>query len=58
MARLSDADLAKLKSEVSLLRLAESQGYQPQKQGKDYAILCPFHEEKPPSCIISQKKCF
>jgi len=44
MARLSETELSKLKNEVSLLRLVESQGHQPKKQGKDYVISCPFHE--------------
>lgn len=56
MAQIPKDQLDRIKNEVSLLRLVESQGYQPQKQGKDYAILCPFHEEKTPSCIISPKK--
>jgi len=55
MARLSDQELTKLKSEVSLLRLVESQGHAPKKQGKDYVIICPFHEEATPSLIISPK---
>ena len=53
MARIPAEQIEKLKSEVSLLSLIESQGYQPVKQGKDYAICCPFHEEKTPSLIIS-----
>ncbi len=57
MARLSDDEIAKLKDQVSLLRLVESQGYQPKKQGKDYAIRCPFHDgDDTPSLIISPKK--
>ena len=56
MARLSDADIAKLKDQISLLRLVESQGYQPSRQGKDYVIACPFHEDDTPSLIISPKK--
>ena len=55
MARLSEAELSKLKNEVSLLRLVESQGYQPKKQGKDYVISCPFHDDKTPSMVISPK---
>ncbi len=55
MARLSEAELSKLKNEVSLLRLVESQGHTPKKQGKDYVISCPFHEEATPSLIISPK---
>ena len=55
MARLPDDEIAKLKEQVSLLRLVESQGYRPQKQGKDYAIKCPFHEDDTPSLIITPK---
>ena len=57
MARLPDDEITRLKDEVSLLRLVESQGYQPKKQGKDYAICCPFHDEdESPSLIISPQK--
>jgi len=55
MPRISDDQIERIKQEVSLLRLAESQGYTPKKHGKDYAVCCPFHEEKTPSCIISPK---
>jgi len=55
MARIPNDQLERIKQEVSLLRLAEDQGYKPQKQGKDYAVCCPFHEDKTPSCIISPK---
>jgi DNA primase len=55
MARIPNDQLERIKQEVSLLRLAEVQGYQLQKQGKDYAVCCPFHEDKTPSCIISPK---
>ena len=53
MARIPNDQLERIKQDVSLLRLAEDQGYQPQKQGKDYAVCCPFHDDKTPSCIIS-----
>ena len=58
MARLSDDELDRLKSEVSLLRLVESQGYQHKKHGTkgDYVISCPFHDDKTPSMVISSKK--
>ena len=55
MARIADEVIGKIKSEVSLVRLAESQGYTLKKQGKDFALCCPFHEDKTPSCIISPK---
>jgi len=38
MARFTDETINRIKTEVSLLRLVESQGYQPKKQGKDWAI--------------------
>ena len=56
MARISDAEVAKLKEQISLLHLIESQGYQPKKQGKDYVICCPFHEDDTPSLVITPSK--
>jgi len=58
MARLSDDVINRIKQEVSLLRLVESQGYQPKKHGAkgDYVISCPFHDDKTPSMVISSKK--
>ncbi|MCD9460955.1 CHC2 zinc finger domain-containing protein, partial [Marinibactrum halimedae] len=53
MARIAEEVINKIKSDISLVRLAESQGFKLVKQGKDYAVCCPFHEEKTPSCIIS-----
>lgn len=53
MARIPDEQIERLKQEVSLLRLVERQGYQPKKQGKDYVIRCPFHEDDTPSLVIS-----
>ena len=53
MARIPADQIEKMKIEVSLLRLVESQGYQPKKQGKDYVLCCPFHDDKTPSLIIS-----
>ena len=55
MARFADEVIERIKAEVSLLRLAESQGYAPKRQGKDYAVCCPFHDDKTPSCVISPK---
>ena len=55
MARLADEVVNRIKQDVSLLRLVESQGHAVTKQGKDYVVCCPFHYEKTPSCIISPK---
>ena len=57
MARIANEVIEQLKTNVSLLRLVESQGHQPQKQGKDYAIACPFHEgDDTPSLVITPHK--
>ena len=53
MARIADEVIAQIKEGVSLLRLIEGQGYQPKKQGQDYILSCPFHEDKTPSLVIS-----
>lgn len=55
MARLPDEVISRIKSDISLLRLAESQGHKITKQGKDFALCCPFHDDKTPSCIITPK---
>ena len=56
MARIPEQEVERLKQEISLVRLVESQGYQPKKQGKDYVIRCPFHEDDTPSLVITPTK--
>jgi DNA primase catalytic core len=56
MARIADAELERLKREVSLTELIEGQGLTLTRQGKDLACRCPWHEgDDTPSCIISPK---
>ncbi|MEH6462265.1 CHC2 zinc finger domain-containing protein [Chitinimonas sp. JJ19] len=56
MARITEAELERLKAEVSLLRLIEADGITLQKQGKDYAACCPFHQDSTPSLIVTPSK--
>ena len=42
MARIADEVIERLKNEVSLVRLMESQGFELKKHGKDYVCRCPF----------------
>ncbi|MBE8596491.1 CHC2 zinc finger domain-containing protein [Xenorhabdus sp. BG5] len=56
MARIPDAELQHLKSAVSLVAIIEQQGRQLFKRGKDMIVLCPFHEEKTPSMVITPSK--
>lgn len=53
MARFTDEMIDQPKREVSLVRLMESQGHRPKKQGKDYVMACPFHEDDTPSLVVS-----
>jgi DNA primase len=56
MARIPEAELERLKQEVSLARLIEGQGYRLISQGKDLACRCPWHEgDDTPSCVVSPK---
>ncbi|HGU1986916.1 TPA: CHC2 zinc finger domain-containing protein, partial [Escherichia coli] len=36
--------------------VVQAQGRQLVKKGKDFTTLCPFHDEKTPSCVISPEK--
>ncbi|WP_249384161.1 CHC2 zinc finger domain-containing protein, partial [Chitinivorax sp. B] len=56
MARIPDAEIERLKADVSLVRLIESAGIVLTKQGKDYACRCPFHADSTPSLIVTPNK--
>ena len=57
MARVPDVELERLKREVSVRRLAEAKGVAFKKSGDDNLLgRCPFHEDKTPSFVVSEKK--
>jgi len=56
MARIPDADIERLKQEVSLQRLVEAQGIELKRHGADLLGLCPFHDDHEPSLVVSAKK--
>ena len=57
MARVADVVLEKLKRDVSVRRLAEAKGVAFKKSGDDNFLgHCPFHEDKTPSFVVSEKK--
>jgi hypothetical protein len=56
MARIPEEQIERLKQEVSIQRLAEGMGIALKKHGKDYLGLCPFHDDKEPSLVISPEK--
>jgi DNA primase len=56
VARIPDGEIERLKREVSLERLVEAQGIELKRHGADLLGLCPFHDDKAPSLVVSPKK--
>ena len=56
MARIPEAEIERLKKDVSLERVAEAKGVKLRWHGKDLLGLCPFHEDREPSLVISPEK--
>lgn len=56
MARIPESELQHLKAAVSLVEVVRDQGRKVVKRGKDWVVLCPFHQENTPSCVISPEK--
>ncbi|MEA1942530.1 MAG: CHC2 zinc finger domain-containing protein [Pseudomonadota bacterium] len=56
MPRISESEIARLKDEVSLIRLAEAAGVKLETRGKDRVGCCPFHADKTPSFVVSPEK--
>jgi len=56
MPRIPQEELDRIKREVSLLRLIETQGHELKKRGRDWVMRCVFHEEDTPSLSVSEAK--
>ncbi|MGP8434003.1 CHC2 zinc finger domain-containing protein [Paraburkholderia fungorum] len=56
MPRIPEAELERLKRDVSLVRLIESQGHELKKRGRDWVMRCVFHEEDTPSLPVLEAK--
>ena len=56
MPRIPDSEIERLKNEISLHRLAESAGIKLTRHGADLIGLCPFHDDREPSLVISPAK--
>ena len=55
MARIPEAEIERLKQEVSVQRLVEARGIELKRHGADLLGLCPFHEDHEPSLVVSPK---
>jgi DNA primase catalytic core len=56
MARIPEHEVERLKREVSVERLAEARGIKLRRQGSDLIGLCPFHDDRTPSLVITPAK--
>jgi DNA primase len=56
MSRISEQELERLKREIDLAALVRSKGIKLEPHGKDLIGLCPFHDDKNPSLIITPDK--
>jgi DNA primase len=56
MAPIPEAQIERLKQEVSLQRLVEGMGIRLKRHGADLIGLCPFHDDHEPSLVISPEK--
>lgn len=56
MPRIPDETIERLEREVSLQRLAEARSVKLTRHGADLNGLCPFHDDREPSLVISPKK--
>lgn len=56
MARIPEAEIERLKREVSVERLIEARGIQLKRHGADLHGLCPFHPDKSPSLVVTPSK--
>jgi DNA primase catalytic core len=56
MARIPEEEIKRLKQEVSIERLVEARGIKLKRHGADLIGLCPFHEDRSPSLVVSPQK--
>jgi DNA primase len=56
MARIPDHVVERLKTEISVQRMAEARGVTFKKHGSDLIGRCPFHDDKTPSLVVSPTK--
>lgn len=56
MARVPEEEIERLKSQISIERLALAKGVKLKRHGADLLGLCPFHDDHEPSLVISPDK--
>jgi len=56
VARVPEAEIERLKAEVSLVSLVRAHGVELRKAGADLVGRCPFHEDRTPSLVVTPGK--
>ena len=56
MARVPEAEIERLKEQVSVVSLVQAHGVELRKTGKDLVGKCPFHDDKTPSLVVTPGK--
>jgi DNA primase catalytic core len=56
MPRIPEEELARLKRETDLLALVRESGVELRRHGKDWLGLCPFHDDREPSLVVSPER--
>ncbi|MBL9021936.1 MAG: hypothetical protein JNL21_07030, partial [Myxococcales bacterium] len=56
MARVPEHEIERLKKEISVVRLAEARGVSLTRSGDNLLGLCPFHDDREPSLVITPEK--
>ena len=56
MARIPEAEIERLKHEISVERLVTGSGIELRKSGKDQIGQCPFHDDAEPSLVVTAAK--
>ena len=56
MTRITTEEITRIKSEISMIQLSESQGIKLKKQGQEYAGCCIFHDDHTPSYYVNPEK--
>ena len=56
MPRIPEKTLEKIKQEISIQSLVQAKGIKLSQHGKNLIGLCPFHDDKDPSLVITPDK--
>jgi len=56
MARIAEEEIERLKKDISVERLVEARGITLRRHGANLLGLCPFHDDREPSLVITPDK--